>query len=185
MKPISFAVTLAVCDISTWSHMRPSVWIPARIEDRLVSKTWQTCCISFFESATPEKHPSCLKYEQDETSRERLFSSPVWAESSTGGKQLGVDSELVEKNKVWPPPRIWVKFQLDWATLNEAKCLKRQDLNQVGVQSGDLMSITLHLQCQLFLRAVHLFYFCSVIRLHSSSTIIFSVMLSCMSNLST
>lgn len=38
----------------------------------------------------------------------------------------------------------------------------RQDFSQVGVQSDDLPSMKLHLQCQVFLRALDPFYLCPV-----------------------
>lgn len=39
------------------------------ITNRVVSQTNQACCLSFcvsFQSATPNKHPHCLKYEQED-----------------------------------------------------------------------------------------------------------------------
>lgn len=40
------------------------------ITNRVVSQTNQACCLSFcvsFQSATPNKHPHCLKYEQEDS----------------------------------------------------------------------------------------------------------------------
>lgn len=48
---------------------------PTTVDYRVVSWSNQASCISFFvcfETATAKKHPPCLKYEQQETSTERI-----------------------------------------------------------------------------------------------------------------
>lgn len=125
------------CPVYTNGGKKETGWIT----NRVVSQTNQACCLSFcvsFQSATPNKHPHCAKYEQEDSgSLSEYFYTrrgPIVVRRTSHGahthKAPTVESndELSTWTPIWSKPGLHHLHQFGWNWV-----LAWRNLNEIGI----------------------------------------------------